>query len=213
MPVSTSSPDSGSSETTHNPYVLPDGLPAPVDDGATDHLPRMPIPEVVLPSSAGDVSLADLAAERLVLYVYPRTGRPDRPIPPGWDELPGARGCTPQSCGFRDHAAELAAFKASVAGLSSQPLAEQQEFATRTGMPFPIISDEQFILAATLSLPTFAFAGATFYKRLALIAEQGAVATVFYPVFPPDRNAADVVDWLRRHRAAGRPPNRVSALR
>jgi peroxiredoxin len=195
--------NSGGSGTTHNPYVLPEGLPVPVDDGAADHLPGMPVPEVVLPSSAGDVSLADLAAERLVLYVYPQTGPPDKPIPPGWDELPGARGCTPQSCGFRDHAGELSAFGARVAGVSSQPLAEQQEFAARSKMPFPIISDEEFVLAVTLSLPTFEFAGARFYKRLALIADKGVVATVFYPVFPPDRNAADVVDWLRRYRTAG----------
>jgi peroxiredoxin len=183
---------------THDPYVLPAGLPTPVDDGAADHLPGMPIPEIALPSSAGDTSLADLAAERLVLYLYPRTGAPDTPIPSGWDQVPGARGCTPQSCGFRDHAGELAAFRTRVAGLSSQPLAEQREFAARTGMPFPIISDEEFMLAATLSLPTFEFGGARFYKRLTLIAERGVVTTVFYPVFPPDRNAAEVVDWFRR---------------
>ena len=160
------------SEATHDPTVLPEGLPVPVDDGGADHLPGMPMPDVVLPSSTGDVALAALAAERLVLYVYPETGPPDKPIRPGWDELPGARGCTPQSCGFRDHAAELAAFGARVAGVSSQPLAEQQEFAARTKMPFPIISDERFALAAALTLPTFEFAGARFYKRLALIAEK-----------------------------------------
>ena len=189
------------SEATHDPYALPEGLPAPVDDGAADHLPGMRIPDVVLPSSMGDIALADLATERLVLYVYPRTGPPDQPVPPGWDEVPGARGCTPQSCGFRDHATELAAFGARVAGISSQPLAEQQEFARRTKMPFPIISDEQFGLAATLSLPVFEFEGARFYKRLALVAESSIVAKVFYPVFPPDRNAVDVLDWLRRHRS------------
>jgi len=174
----------------------------PADDGAADHLPGTAVPDVVLPSSLGDIALRDLAADRLVLYVYPQTGPPDRPIPPGWDEIPGARGCTPQSCGFRDHAAELAAFGARVAGVSSQSLAEQQEFAARTKMTFPIISDEQFVLAATLSMPTFEFDGTRFYKRLALIAEDGVVAKVFYPVFPPDRNAADVLEWLTRHRAA-----------
>ena len=189
------------SEATHDPYVLPAGLPVPVDDGAADHLPGMSVPDFVFPSSMGDVALAELAAERLVLYVYPQTGVPDKPIPPGWDELPGARGCTPQSCGFRDHAAELAVFGARVVGASSQPLAEQEEFAARTKMPFPIISDEQFLLAARLSLPTFEFDGGRFYKRLALIAEEGVVVKVFYPVFPPDRNAAAVLDWLSRHRA------------
>jgi peroxiredoxin len=194
----------GDSETTHDPYVLPAALPVPVDDGAADHLPGMSIPDVVLPSSMGDVALAELAAERLVLYVYPQTGPPDKPIPPGWDEVPGARGCTPQSCGFRDHAAELAAFDARVAGVSSQTLAEQEEFAARTKMPFPIISDGQYVLAATLSLPTFEFDGARFYKRLALIAEKGVVVKVFYPVFPPDRNAADVLEWLSRRRTEAR---------
>jgi len=147
---------------THDPYVLPEGLPVPADDGAADHLPGMAVPDIVLPSSLGDIALLDLAADRLVLYLYPQTGPPDRPIPPGWDEMPGARGCTPQSCGFRDHAAELAAFGAQVAGVSSQSLAEQQEFATRTKMTFPIISDEQFVLAATLSMPTFEFDGTRF---------------------------------------------------
>jgi peroxiredoxin len=192
------------SQPTHDPYVLPDGLPVPVDDGAADDLPGMRIPDVVLPSSMGDVVLADLAADRLVLYFYPQTGRPDKPIPLGWDELPGARGCTPQSCGFRDHAAELAAFAARVAGVSSQSLSEQQEFAARTKMPFPIISDDRFVFAARLSLPTFEFDGRRFYKRLALIAENGVVVKVFYPVFPPDRSAADVLDWLSRHRAEAR---------
>jgi peroxiredoxin len=196
---------------THNPYALPAGLPEPVDDGAADHLPGMPIPDVVLPSSMGDVSLADLAAERLVLYVYPQTGPPDKPIPPGWDDLPGARGCTPQSCGFRDHAADLAAFGANVAGVSSQSIAEQEEFAARTKMPFPIVSDEQFVLAAALSLPTFQFEGDRFYKRLALIAENGTVHKVFYPVFPPNRNATEVLEWLSRNRAD--PPSGAAKQR
>ena len=202
-------------EVTHDPYVLPEGLPKPVDDGATDHLPGKQIPHVMLPSTMGDVALAPVAGERLVLYVYPQTGPPDQPVPAGWDELPGARGCTPQSCGFRDHAAELAVFGASIAGLSCQPLAEQVEFATRTKMPFPIISDEQFVLAEALSLPTFEFNDKRFYKRLALIAERGVIVKVFYPVFPPDRNAAEVLAWLRSHRpVAGQPtpaPNGVGS--
>jgi peroxiredoxin len=191
----------GKDAATHDPYVLPEGLPVPVDDGAADHLPGMRIPEVVLPSSVGDVALADLAAERFVLYVYPQTGPPDKPVPMGWDEVPGARGCTPQSCSFRDHADQLAAFGARVAGVSSQPVAEQQEFAARTRMPFPIISDQQFILAATLSFPTFEFNEGRFYKRLTLIAEQGIIAKVFYPVFPADRNAIEVLNWLTHHRS------------
>src|SRR5205807_9869653 len=130
-----------------------DQLPAPVNDGAADHLPGGQLPDVVLPSTMGALSPAELAVPRLALYVYPQTGPPERPIPPGWDELPGARGCTPQACGFRDHAAELAAFGARVAGVSAQSLAEQLEFAARTNMPFPIISDESFVLADALGLP------------------------------------------------------------
>ena len=186
----------------HDPYSLPPDLPAPEDDGAADHLPGLRIPDIVLPSSAGDVALAGLAAGRLVLYVYPKTGPPDEPIPAGWDELPGARGCTPQSCGFRDHAAELAAFGARVAGVSAQTLAEQEEFAARNRMPFPIVSDEGFLLAETMSLPTFQFGDARYYRRLTLVAEEGVVVKAFYPVFPPDRNAVDVLAWLGRNRAA-----------
>jgi peroxiredoxin len=192
------------SSNTHDPHVLPEGLPVPIDDGAADRLLGMSVPDVVLPSSLGDVALAALAAERLALYLYPQTGAPDKPVSPGWDRCPGARGCTPQSCGFRDHAAELAAFGARVAGVSSQPLAEQEEFAARTKMPFPIISDEQFFLAAKLSLPTFEFDGVRFYRRLAVIAERRVIVKVFYPVFPPDRSALEVLDWLSAHRAGVR---------
>jgi peroxiredoxin len=181
----------------HDPYVLPDGLPVPEDDGAADHLPGLELPDLTPDSSQGPVSLADLARERLVLYVYPRTGRPDRPMLPGWDDIPGARGCTPQSCGFRDHAAELAAFGARVAGLSAQSLADQIEFAERNRMPFPIVADERLELAHALGLPTFEVEGLTLYKRLALVAEAGRIVKVFYPVFPPDRNAGEVLAWLR----------------
>jgi peroxiredoxin len=197
--------DSSASKITHDPYTLPERLPVPIDDGAADHLTGAVIPAVVLPSSMGDVDLGDLADRRLVLYVYPQTGPPDRPIPQGWDEVPGARGCTPQSCGFRDHAADLAAFGARVIGVSSQPLSEQQEFAERTNMPFPIVSDQGFVLAQQLRLPTFEFNGETFYRRLALIAEAGTIVKVFYPVFPPDRNAVQVLEWLALHRS-GREP-------
>ena len=124
-----------------DPYVLPEGLPVPEDDGATDHLSGARVPPLVLESSAGPVNLAELFAGLGVLYVYPRSGRPDEPLLPGWNELPGARGCTPQSCGFRDHAAELRGFGAEVAGLSAQSLADQIEFAERNAMPFPVISD------------------------------------------------------------------------
>jgi peroxiredoxin len=179
-----------------NPYVLPEGLPVPVDDGAADHLRGAELPDLVLPSSQGAVNVRDFE----VLYVYPRTGRPDQPMLPGWDEIPGARGCTPQSCGFRDLGGELAELGARVAGVSAQSLEDQIEFAERNGMPFPVISDEWLDLARNPGLPTFEVQGLTLYKRLALIAERGRIVKVFYPVFPPDRNAQDVVDWLAAHR-------------
>ena len=182
---------------SHDPYVLPDGLPVPEDDGAADHLPRLELPDLMLPSSQGPVSVAELARERLVLYVYPRTGRPGVAMLPGWDDIPGARGCTPQSCGFRDHAAELAAFGARVAGLSAQSLADQVEFAERNRMPFPVIADPVRTLGARLRLPTFEIGGTTFYKRLTLLAERRRIVKVFYPVFPPDANAGEVLAWLR----------------
>jgi peroxiredoxin len=177
----------------HDPYVLPDGLPVPVDDGAADHLTGSAVPDLVLPSSRGAVNLRDFE----VLYVYPRSGRPGRDLLPGWDDIPGARGCTPQSCAFRDHSAELAALGARVAGLSAQTLDDQIEFAQRNRMPFPVISDEWLELARDPGLPSFEVEGLTLYKRLALIAENGHIVKVFYPVFPPDRNAQDVVDWLK----------------
>lgn len=180
-----------------DPYALPPDLPAPVDDGGADQLPGSAIPAVRLDSSQGPVDLAELAAERLVLYVYPRTGTPGVDPPEGWDAYPGARGCTPQSCAFRDHAEELRSLGARVAGLSAQTLSEQEEFAERTHMPYPVLADPQLALRDALGLPTFAIAGMTLYKRLALVAEHGTVVKTFYPVFPPDRNAGDVVAWLR----------------
>ena len=180
----------------HDPYVLPEGLPVPADDGAADHLTGSEVPDLVLPSSRGVVNLRDFE----VLYVYPRSGRPGRDLLPGWDDIPGARGCKPQSCAFRDHSDDLAALGARVAGLSAQTLEDQIEFAQRNRMPFPVISDEWLELARDPGLPTFEVEDLTLYKRLALIAEQGRIVKVFYPVFPPDRNAEDVVDWLKGRR-------------
>jgi peroxiredoxin len=179
----------------HDLYKLPPGLPVPEDDGAAAHLPGRELPHLTLDSSRGPVDVASFA----VLYVYPRTGKVGEPSLPGWDDIPGARGCTPQSCSFRDHAAELAELGATVAGLSAQPLEDQIEFAERTQMPYPVISDSELALRDALDLPTFEVAGHTLYKRLALIAREGVIEHVFYPVFPPDRNAGDVVAWLRAH--------------
>jgi peroxiredoxin len=177
-------------------YSLPPNLPAPTDDGACDHLTGLAVPDLTLDSSQGPVDLAELGATRAVLYVYPRTGHPSRPVPESWDAIPGARGCTPQSCGFRDHAAELAAHGARVAGLSVQSLDDQIELAERLHMPFPVIADPEHRLGAAIGLPTFEFEGATLYKRVTLVFEAGRIAKVFYPVFPPDRNAEEVLAWL-----------------
>jgi peroxiredoxin len=173
-------------------HTLPPDLPVPVDDGAADHLTGMRMPSLVLESSQGPVDVGSFG----VLYVYPRTGKPGEPSLPGWDAFPGARGCTPQSCGFRDHAADLAAYGLAVAGLSAQTLADQVEFAQRNHMPFPVIADPELRLRDALALPTFEIAGHTLYKRLALVARDRRIVKVFYPVFPPDRNARDVLDWL-----------------
>ncbi len=177
---------------------LPPDLPVPVDDGAADHLPGSVLPEgLVLPSTqGGSADLAELATKKLVAYVYPRTGVPGEPLPQGWDEIPGARGCTPQSCAFRDSREEFAQLGATVAGISAQTTAEQREFAQREQIPFPLLSDADLLLAAALGLPTFTVEEMTLYRRLTLVAEAGVVVKAFYPVFPPDRNAAEVLDFL-----------------
>jgi len=171
-------------------YTLPPNLPVPMDDGAADHLVGLELPDLALASSVGAVNVRDFD----VVYIYPRSGRPDRPLLPGWDETPGARGCTPQSCAFRDLYGELGV---RVAGLSAQPLDDQLEFAERNRMPFPVIADPERKLGAALGLPTFEIAGLTLYKRITLVAEAGRIVKVFYPVFPPDANAGDVLAWLR----------------
>ena len=175
---------------SHDVYSLPPGLPVPVDDGAADHLTGLELPDLTLESSQGAVNVRDFA----VVYVYPRSGRPGVPLLPGWDETPGARGCTPQSCAFRDVHPELGV---PVAGLSAQTLDDQVEFAERNRMPFPVVADPELRLGAALGLPTFEIAGLTLYKRLTLVAEDARIVKVFYPVFPPDRNAADVLAFLR----------------
>jgi len=178
---------------SHDPYLLPADLPVPVDDGAADHLVGLEVPDLVLPSSLGDVNVREFD----VVYLYPRTGKPGVPALPGWDETPGARGCTPQSCGFRDSHGELMSLGVSVAGLSAQTLEDQLEFAKRNAMPFPVIADPDLRLAEALRLPTFEIAGLTLYKRLTLVAEDARIVKVFYPVFPPDASARSVVEWLQ----------------
>jgi len=174
----------------HDVYTLPPGLPIPEDDGAADHLLGLELPELTLGSSQGPVDLRDFD----VIYVYPRSGRPGVPLLPGWDETPGARGCTPQSCAFRDLYPDLGV---PVAGLSAQTLDDQLEFAERNTMPFPVIADSERKLGAALRLPTFEISGLILYKRITLVAEHARIVKVFYPVFPPDANAGDVLAWLR----------------
>lgn len=180
-------------------HALPSDLPIPEDDGAADHLPNAALPSVVLPATTGEpVDLGDVGEKTQVVYVYPKTGVPGQPLPVGWDRIPGARGCTPQSCAFRDSAQELANLGATVFGLSAQSLDEQREFAEREQIPYPLLNDSEFRLAAELGLPTFEDdEGSRYYRRLTFIAKGGRVAKVFYPVFPPQDNAADVIAWLR----------------
>jgi len=177
-------------------HERPEGTPAPVDDGACDHLPGMRLPPVALPSTSGEsVDLSELPGKTIV-YCYPRTGRPDDDWPRGWDELPGVRGCTPQSCAFRDHHAELRALGARVFGLSTQDTGYQQEAAKRLRLPFGLLSDESLTFTKALELPTFEVEGMTLIKRLTLVIGDGRIERVFYPVFPPQQNATEVLEWL-----------------
>jgi peroxiredoxin len=185
--------------------TLPADLPVPVDDGACDHLIGMRVPAIALPSTAGrDVVLAETGRPRTIVYAYPRTGEPDKPSPDGWDAIPGARGCTPQSCSFRDHHQELLDLGAEVFGLSTQTTAYQQEMAARLHLPFEVLSDADLRLTKALRLPTFEAAGMTLIKRLTLVLQGGRIEHVFYPVFPPDESAAQTLAWLRAHPVQGK---------
>ncbi len=184
-------------------YTLPSNLPAPVDDGAAKHLTGMRVPAIALTSTAGRrVNLADLGPERIVIYCYPRTGAPGQPVPKGWDEIPGARGCTPESCGFRDHFQQLRKLKAQVFGLSTQTTEYQQEMRKRLHLPFEVLSDADFALTNALRLPTFEFDGVRLLKRLTLVVSNGKIERVFYPVFPPDKHAEEVIAWLGQHQTS-----------
>ena len=184
--------------STHDPTVLPPELPVPQDDGATRHLAGLKLPPLQL--AATDGSAVDLSAlrGRTVVYVYPRTGRPGQNMPDGWDAIPGARGCTPQSCSFRDHFAELQQLGvARVFGLSTQDSDYQREAVDRLHLPFPVLSDADLKLTRALKLPTFTVAGMSLLKRMVFVIDDGVMTKVFYPVFPPDKSADEVVAWLR----------------
>lgn len=182
---------------TDNVMELPKDLPIPQDDGACKHLTGMKLPSLVLRSTRG--RLVDLSKLKgtTVVYIYPRTGRPDQEVPTGWNAIPGARGCTPQSCAFRDHYQELKKLGVSeLFGLSTQDTAYQQEAAERMHLPFEILSDEKLEFTKALRLPVFEVDGMKLIKRITLIVRDGTIAKVFYPVFPPDKNAEEVLSWL-----------------
>ena len=178
--------------------ALPDDLPVPVDDGAADHLPGASLPALSLVSTAGEtVALDQLGRGRAVLYFYPMTGRPGVDLPDGWDDIPGARGCTTEACDFRDHHAELvAAGVATVYGVSSQDSDYQRELVERLKLPFAMLADPDFTIAGALGLPTFTTGGERLYSRLTLIVDDARVEHVFYPIFPPNEHAQQVLDWL-----------------
>jgi peroxiredoxin len=184
-----------------NPNILPPNIPAPQDDGAARHLTGVALPDLALLATSGaPVNLSKLKG-RTVVYVYPRTGVPGVPNPDGWDQIPGARGCTPQSCSFRDHYGELKQFGVTqLFGLSTQDTAYQRETAERNHLPFPVLSDEKLQLTKAMRLPTFVAAGMTLLKRMAWVIDNGKITKVFYPVFPPDKNAEEVLAWLRASR-------------
>lgn len=178
---------------------LPDDLPVPEDDGAAVHLAGTEMPSETFPATSGiPVDLSRAGRPRAVVYIYPRTGQPGVPLPEGWNEIPGARGCTPESMGFRDHYQDLAALGAEVFGLSSQDGDYQRELAARLELPYPLLSDPALMLADQLGLPTFTAGGERLYKRLTLVLNGSRIEHAFYPVFPPNTHAAEVVDWLRR---------------
>jgi peroxiredoxin len=195
-------PSESNAAVPRNLLELPKNLPVPQDDGAARHLSGMKLPDLTLPATDGKtVNLARLKG-RTVVYAYPRTGVPGKPLVEGWDAIPGARGCTPQSCGFRDYHTDLQ--KAGVAhlfGLSTQDTAYQREAIERLHLPFALLSDEKFALARVLRLPTFEVDGMTLLKRLTLVIDDGTIVHAIYPVFPPDKSAADTLAWLQANRS------------
>lgn len=178
---------------------LPENLPVPEDDGSTDHLKGMKLPNVSLNATTGVAINLSQIKDKLVIYCYPMTGQPNVPLPEGWDEIPGARGCTPQSCSYRNHYQELKLLGAEVVGLSVQSTGYQKEMADRLHLPFPIISDEDFAFQKALNIPTFSVAGITLLKRVTLIANDGVIEAVHFPIFPSDSDPAWVMEYLKTH--------------
>jgi peroxiredoxin len=179
--------------------VLPPDLPVPVDDGACMHLVGQRLPDLVFTSTIGDsVNLAHISGW-IVVFCYPMTGRPDTQLPDGWNAIPGARGCTPQACAFREDDHAFQAMQVQVYGLSAQSNNDQREAAHRLHLPFPLLSDPDLQFASALELPTFDIDGLRLYKRQTLIVKDGVIRHNIYPVFPPNQNSADVLAWLKAH--------------
>ncbi len=189
-----------------DPRELPANLPIPLEDGAADHLVGRPVPHQSLPNTASEtVALHKLGAGRTILYLYPLTGRPDADLPDGWDAIPGARGCTAEACDFRDHHDDLLGAGASrVFGVSSQDRDYQREVVERLRLPFTMLSDTELHLAKKLDLPTFRAGDLTLFKRLTLVIRDGIIEHVFYPIFPPNEHARQVLVWLQSNPA---PPD------
>jgi peroxiredoxin len=187
--------------TSTNPNETAADMPVPQDDGRARHLEGMALPDIALPTTSGTaVNLSKLSG-RCVVYIYPRTRAPETASLPGWETIPGARGCTLQTCSFRDHSAELAALGVRLLfGLSTQDSAYQREAVERLHLPFSLLSDEALQLTRTLKLPSFIISGLTLLKRMAWVLDEGKITKVFYPVFPPEKNAEDVIIWLRTQR-------------
>ena len=178
-------------------HTIPDDLPVPSDDGAADHLLGAVVPAIELKATTGDTIRLDQLEGKTVLFCYPRTGRPDEELPPGWNAIPGARGCTPEACGFRDAHQQFEELGVRVLALSTQDPDYQREMAERLHLPFAVLSDERLELTEQFGLPTFETSGWTLLKRSTLVIEDGEITRVFYPVFPPDTHAREVLDWLR----------------
>lgn len=179
--------------------ILPNNLPIPKDDGACDHLEGTDFPPLKFESTQGQILLNELS-ETVVVYIYPRSS-PDNLDSEGWDAIPGARGCSPQGCAFRDHQKELLSLNTKVFGLSAQDCSYLQSESERLHLPFPLISDKDLKLKQELNIPVLDFmeGGNSFYKRVTLIIQSGVIVKCFYPVFPPDKNAENVIEWLKEN--------------
>ena len=176
--------------------TMPDDLPRPIDDGACDHLIGMKLPDIELMATDGSLVNLSSQSRKTVIYCYPMTGKPGVPLPDGWDDIPGARGCTPQSCSFRDHHSELSGLGADVFGISTQNTDYQQEMAERLHLPFLVLSDANFKFCEALRLPTFDVDGMRLIKRVTMIADKGKIISIHYPVFPSDADADWVINQL-----------------